>query len=95
MIEFPERLKQLRINKNLTQKDLASILGVKKCMISAYENSTRTPSHQVFIRIALYFKVTTDFLYGIDNRELVDITGVPDEISKVMSILINYERNKA
>jgi len=90
---FSEKIKLLRMRDNLTQKELANILDVQKSMISAYKNSTRFPGHQTLIRIALYFKVSTDYLYGIEDRKTLDVTGAPDGAIEIASSLIKYARS--
>lgn len=59
---FGERLKQLRIEKGLYQKDLAKILGVSAGAIGMYENNKRTPDFELLIKIAKFFDVSIDYL---------------------------------
>lgn len=44
---FASRLKQLRLNKNLRQEQVANLIGVNKSAISTYENNTRQPSFEM------------------------------------------------
>lgn len=62
---FAERLKELRKSKkNLTQQDMANILGVAKTTYASYEQGKRTPDTDTQNRIADYFDVTLDYLHG-------------------------------
>lgn len=79
MVDFGNTLKTLRINNNLTQSQLAGQLGLTKSVISAYETGLRMPSYDVLIQIAKKFKVTTDYLLGIENRREIDLSGLSDE----------------
>lgn len=63
------RLKKLRENKNISQKELAENIGVSDVMISMYEQDKKQPSLVTISKIAEYFYVTTDFLLG---REEID-----------------------
>lgn len=60
---FGINLKQLRIERNVSQADVAQATGVWQSMISAIENGERTPSLELAFRIAAYFDVTVDSLY--------------------------------
>lgn len=50
-----EKLKQLRLEKNLTQKQLADRLGVAISAISSYESDTRCPTFDTLIKYARIF----------------------------------------
>ena len=57
-----QNIKQLRLEKNITQKELASLKGVSQRLISNYENDSATPTVENLIKIADIFKVSLDFL---------------------------------
>lgn len=57
-------LKKIRVNKGLTMKNLAKQIGVAESTISLYENGKRQPDHETLLRLADFFKVTTDYLLG-------------------------------
>ena len=60
-----ERLKQLRENAKLSQMKLAYELGgISQPLIARYEKGDMFPSYPVLIKIADYFKVSTDYLLG-------------------------------
>ena len=65
---FPERLTQLRTNRQLRQRELAKSLHVSTSAISNYEQRLRYPDIDMLIRIADYFGVTTDYLLGRTER---------------------------
>lgn len=66
-ISFGERLKELRIEKNIGQVELAKALNLSKGIISLWENNLREPKLSNLIILAQYFEVSIDFLAGIDN----------------------------
>mgnify|MGYP004509944209 CR=1 FL=1 len=78
MVDFGSTLKSLRIQNNLTQTQLAQKLGVTKSVISAYENSLRMPSYDILIMISKVFKVTTDYLLGLENKKELDLSGLTE-----------------
>lgn len=61
---FAIRLKELRMQQNLTQRELADILGYSCSAISNYEIGKNEPSFMDLIRIANYFCVSLDYLLG-------------------------------
>lgn len=65
MVEFGERLRKLRKERNLTQKQLATLIGVKNSVISFYEVGDRTPSPEVLKKLAVALHVSADTLLGI------------------------------
>ena len=64
MITLADRLKELRKDKGLTQKDLGDILGVGKTTISMYENGNSTPNDEIKLKICDYFDISLDYLIG-------------------------------
>ncbi len=62
-----DRLKALRLSKNLTQKGLGDLIGVKKSTICAYEKQTRTPSVENIVDLMQVFGVSADYLLGTDH----------------------------
>ncbi len=67
MNKFKDNLKLLRQEKNLGQIELAKILGVSKGIISLWENGLREPTLSNLIAISKYFKVSIDYLVGLED----------------------------
>lgn len=61
---FAIRLKELRKEKNLTQKQLAEAIEVTQSMITRWEKDECEPTATVIVKIADYFNVCTDYLLG-------------------------------
>lgn len=66
---FSDRLRELRLKRNLTQKDFAEKIGVTAAALSAYENNLKNPSVAVAKRIAESFDVSLDWLCGLTEIE--------------------------
>lgn len=56
------RIKELRIQNNISQKDLAETIGVAPNTLSQYETGKREPDNSTLIKLAQYFGVTVDYL---------------------------------
>jgi transcriptional regulator with XRE-family HTH domain len=88
MVDFGNRLKMLRLQKNFTQAQVAQKLGVTKSVISAYETGLRMPSYDILIALAKLFKVSTDFLLGVESKQSLDLSGLSDaEIDAVKQLI--------
>ena len=71
MEKFADRLKQLRLERNMTQEQLGEILGVKKYSIYTYEKGRSGPDIDGLIALADFFEVSVDYLIGrTDKREI-------------------------
>lgn len=84
---FASRLKQLRLNKNLRQEQVANLIGVNKSAISTYENNTRQPSFEILVRLATLYRVSTDYLLGRTDCRSLDLSGLTDEAAAVSEIV--------
>ena len=67
-MKFNENLKELRLAKGVSQKDVATFLGLTQKAYCFYELGTREPSLHTLIKLCDYFEVTADYLLGrVDN----------------------------
>ena len=64
MREIGDTLSDLRKEKGLGQKELASLLNLSVGTISNYENGVHAPDLNTLCRLAEFFHVTTDYLLG-------------------------------
>ena len=94
MVDFGNRLKQLRLREGYTQQQLAVKLGVTKSVISYYELQERSPSPEILIRLAHIFHVTTDFLLGLEQQERIDLQGLDEEDIITIKRMINALKKK-
>ena len=64
---FATRLRELRIEKGLSMKQLAKALSTTDAAISNWENGINEPKISYLKSIALYFGVTSDYLLGLED----------------------------
>ena len=62
---FSERLKELRIEKNLCQRELSKLVGYSQPAIARWEKNLQIPNIDVLIVFAKFFNVSTDYLLGL------------------------------
>lgn len=60
-----ERIHSLRLNSNMTQKELSELINVSVVSVGGWENGTRKPSAEAIISLSQVFNVTTDYLLGV------------------------------
>ncbi len=75
------RLVELRKDKNLSQKDAATALGVSQALLSHYEKGIRECGLDFLCRASNFYDVSTDYLLGMtDTKMMSDALFVSDEI---------------
>lgn len=94
MVDFGRKLRELRKQKNLTQKQLAALIGVKNSIISFYEVGDRIPSPEIIIKLASALNVTSDYLLGIHKNETIDVSGLDENDKKLVRSLVDTLRRK-
>lgn len=94
MVNMGDKLKSLRIEKKLTQKQVADRIGLAISAVSSYESGSRYPSYDVLVRLAHIFHVSTDYLLGMTDKRNVDVTGLSDDEIEVVSQLVEMLRKK-
>ena len=67
--EFGERIKRLRENNNLTQKELANALGITQSALSKYEKGERLIKLQFIKRLSVRFRKGNCKLYIADMQK--------------------------
>lgn len=94
MNDMAKKLKELRIEMDLKQGQVAKRIGVTSSAVSAYENGIRQPSFDSLIKLAYLYRVSSDYLLGISDRKavepknLVSLEGLsPSRISIVKQLI--------
>lgn len=81
-MSFGERLKKARIDKDLSQKELADMLGVKQATVTRYEKNINFPSQPVLKNIAEQLKIDISSLitgasfiekFGFNQKTISDL----------------------
>nr|DAG38908.1 MAG TPA: hypothetical protein [Caudoviricetes sp.] len=61
---FPDRIVQLKVERGLLQKDIASSVDISLRLYQYYEKGQREPTLSVLVRLADFFDVSLDYLVG-------------------------------
>lgn len=65
---FRKRLKKLRIDRDIDQKNLAKALSATQQKVSNWERGIIEPDMETLTKLALFFDVSTDYLLGIESE---------------------------
>ncbi len=68
------KIKLLRNERNLTQPDLATELGVTVRTVAYYENGDRQPKKSTILKLCKIFNISTDYLLSDNEVFLIDAT---------------------
>ncbi len=63
--QFSKRLKELRMEKNISQVQLAEAIQVSKGIISLWENGLREPTLSNLLSLSAFFSTSLDVLVGL------------------------------
>lgn len=61
------RIKELRLEKKMTQAELAKILGVNQTAVGKYERGDLQPNNNILCMLADIFDVSVDYLLGLED----------------------------
>lgn len=67
-----QRLKDLREDCDLRQVDVADFLGIKQTVYSRYERGFQNIPLEYLIKLADYYKVSTDYILGRTNNKNIN-----------------------
>lgn len=62
-----EIIKELRLEKNISQKKLADAIGVSQKAIDFWERGVNEPKASYIVKLADYFEVSADYILGRNN----------------------------
>ena len=65
-----ERIRSLRIDKDITQKEVAQMLGVKQNTYSQYEIGVLKYPIEAIIKLAMFYGTSIDYLVGITDNPM-------------------------
>ena len=93
------RIKELRLEKNLSQNDIAKILGCNQTAVGKYEREQLEPNINTLIKLANFFQVSVDYLLGIEDDFIkpevqTTLSYREQKLLKAFNLLDNDEKDK-
>jgi len=89
-----ERIKCLREQNGLTQAKLAKQLGITRSSVNAWEMGISVPSTQYVVEIAHLFKVSTDYILGVDTSASISIAGLTEKDIQMVHAMVHHLKEK-
>ena len=89
-----DRIKYLREQNGLSQVNLAKQLGITRSSVNAWESGISVPSTQYLVELAHIFKVSADYLLGLNNTVTVSVEGLTEMDIQIVHRLISHLREK-
>jgi transcriptional regulator with XRE-family HTH domain len=93
---LPERLRELRMNRGLSQRSVARHLEVSPSIISSYETGERTPSTENLLSLSYLYHCSTDYLLGresLPKKTLIHAEGLsPKQIALLQELVETMRR---
>ena len=89
-----EKIKSLREDMGYTQSELSKLLGITRSSVNAWELGISVPSTQYIVELSQIFKVSTDYLLGVDRTATVSVAGLTEQDIQLVHNLINHLKQK-
>ncbi len=90
MNKLSERIKMLRERSNISQGELAKKLDTTRATVSSWEMGINSPNAHFLIELSKFFKISSDYLLGLDDSENINISSLSAEEKKIMIMLAEY-----
>ena len=88
-----DMIKTLREEAGYSQAQLAKKLDVTRSSVNAWEMGISVPSTQYIVELANIFKVSTDYLLGMENTSTISIVGLSQKQVAVLLETIDCFKN--
>ena len=89
-----DRIKALREQKGLTQTELSNQLGITRSSVNAWEMGISVPSTQYIVELAHIFKVSTDYLLGVEASATISVAGLTENDVQLVHAIISHLKEK-
>lgn len=86
---FSDKLKELRLSKNLTQDQLAKLIYVSRSAVAKWEQNRGFPNIDALQRISKIFEVSIDDLLSDKELKILEVTNNKKKISLQRKIIIS------
>jgi transcriptional regulator with XRE-family HTH domain len=91
-----ERLRELRLQRNISQEEVARHIGITRSAYSHYEINNRQPVYETLIKLAAYFDVSLDYMIGGSASKHKSESSDTQDTKEIMHLLkhMNQEQRK-
>ena len=89
-----EKLKQLRKEKKISQKELSESLNMSERQFIRYELQEALPSADVIVKVAKFYNVSTDYLLLDNAPKNASLSGDPEIIKRIEQLYVLSKKDK-
>lgn len=82
-MNWSKRIKDLRIDHDMTKKELADKLDISERTLTRYESGISEPTISVLIKLSLLYNVSLDYIVGIKDDETIFTPSVKEELEEI------------
>lgn len=85
-----DKIKELRERSGISQSELAKRLNVTRSSVNAWEGGLSAPTAAYLVELAKLFRVSTDYLLGLEASDHITLTGLTAQEIKIIYQLLDY-----
>jgi len=89
-----DKVKELREKNNMTQNEVAMKLGITRSSVNAWEMGISVPSTMYIVELSRIFSVSSDYILGLEHKEMLDVSGLDDDSLKILTDMVRYMRER-
>ncbi|PZD93611.1 XRE family transcriptional regulator [Paenibacillus sambharensis] len=91
-----DRLRELRLQKNISQEEVARHIGITRSAYSHYEINNRQPVYETLIKLSAFFGVSLDYMIGGEpvKREHRDHPTLTPDTAEIIRLLNKMDHSK-
>lgn len=89
MYDLGFRIKEIRIQRGMAQKELAKRINKSKSAVCGYESEAQVPPLDVLVSIASVLNVSLDFLAGFEDNNSVSLRNLTSQQKKIIHLLLD------
>ena len=91
-MEYNNRIRQLREDRDLRQIDVAEKTGIDQITLSNYETGKTNPDSYAIIKLAQFYGVSCDYLLGVTEYNILDLKDFADELKKISTRIDSLQK---
>lgn len=83
------RIKEIRTQRGMTQKELAQRINKSKSAVCGYESEAQAPPLDVLVSIASVLNVSLDCLVGFDKGDSISLRNLTSQQYSIINLLLD------
>ena len=93
MYDLGFRIKEMRVRRGISQKELAQRINKSKSAVCGYETNAQIPPLEVLVSIASVLNVSLDYLVGFDEAGSISMRNLSEQQKNITNLLFDEYSN--